>query len=141
MHFPENTSNLKKPILFFDGECNLCHWWVQFVIRRDRNNLFFFSSLQSQLGRRVSQSMGLSQDDLKSLVLIDESGYFLKSSAALRIFRRLGLPWAALSIFLIAPCCVRDAVYDFIARNRYRWFGRKAVCLLPNKDQAQRFLS
>ena len=141
MHLPENIPDLPKPVLFFDGECNLCHGWVQFVLKRDEKRAFFFSSLQSDLGRSVRRSLGLSEERLTSLVLIEESSYSLKSTAALRILGRMALPWAALSIFLIVPQFARDWVYDFIARNRYRWFGRKAACPLPQKNQAKRFLS
>ena len=141
MLIPDNVPDVKKPILLFDGECNLCNGWVQFVMKRDRDRVFFFSSLQSELGRRVSQSLGLSGEDLKTLILVDESGYFLKSSAALGILKRIGLPWAMFAALLIVPKFARDAVYDFVARNRYRWFGKSAVCMLPTKSQTERFLS
>jgi predicted DCC family thiol-disulfide oxidoreductase YuxK len=126
------------PVILFDGICRLCEGWVRFTLTRDRKAVFRFAPLQGELGRRATAGAGL--PGLDSIVLIDEEGVHSKSSAALRIMKRLGAPWVLASAFLVVPRPIRDAVYDLVARNRYRWFGRRDSCLLPEADMRTRFI-
>ncbi len=128
------------PVILFDGVCNLCSGTVKFVFRRDAGRLFYFAPLQSAAGRRLLDSHGLSDHELESMVLIEDGGAYRKSTAALRIAKKLHRGWPLLYAFIIIPRPIRDAVYDFIGRNRYRWFGRKEVCWLPQGELLQRFL-
>lgn len=129
------------PILLVDGVCNLCSGSVRFIADRERAPRLYFASLQSSVGRRLLREHGIDPDALASLVLIDAEGAHHRSDAALRIARELRAPWSWLTVFRIVPRPLRDAVYDFIARYRYRWFGRQDVCMLPRADLAPRFLA
>ena len=131
---------MKNPILFFDGVCNLCQGSVQFIIKRDKNNLFRFASLQSDKAKELLPAELVSEDALQSLVLIKGDKILTKSTAALTIAKSLSGLWPALYIFLIVPKFLRDVVYDFIARNRYRWFGKKDQCMIPTPDLKLKFI-
>ncbi len=127
-------------VLLFDGECLLCDRSVRFVLERDRRAHFHFAPLQSMYGQTLLERCGLPLHEVKSMVLVDPSGEFAtKSTAALRVAARLGMPWSLLSVFRAVPRFVRDAIYDIIARNRYRWFGRRDACVIPAGDWAERF--
>ena len=128
------------PVLLFDGVCNLCHGVVRFVLDHDREARFRFAPLQSEVGRALLARFGLDADALDAVVLIDETGAHLRSDAALRVARRLGPPWSWLGPLAMIPRPLRDAVYDFIARHRYRWFGKKDACPLPRPEWRERFL-
>ncbi|MFG0275922.1 MAG: thiol-disulfide oxidoreductase DCC family protein [Phycisphaerales bacterium] len=128
------------PILLFDGVCNLCNASVNFVIDRDPKSRFRFASLQSDAAKRALQRAGVVDDLPDSVVLIDRTGVHTQSTAALRVARRLGPPWSLLAIFLIVPRAIRDPLYAWIARNRYRWFGRQTACRIPTPDLKDRFL-
>lgn len=132
----------KQPlIVLFDGVCNLCHGSVNFIIDRDPANVFRFASLQSGIGIKLLEDAGQNPEPVNSIVLIDGEKVHRRSSAALRIAWRLRFPWPLLAVFLLVPRPLRDAVYDFIARNRYRWFGQSDACRLPTPDRASRFLT
>jgi predicted DCC family thiol-disulfide oxidoreductase YuxK len=124
------------PVVLFDGVCNLCTASVQFVIARDSRKRFRFASLQSPAAERL---LGR-REDLESMVLMEGGRTYRKSGAALRIARRLDGLWPLLSIFLLVPRPLRDAIYDWIGRRRYRMFGRRDSCWLPGPDLAARFL-
>ena len=126
-------------IVLFDGVCNLCHGSVRFILKRDPREHFRFASLQSDPGRDLLREYDL-PEDLSTIVLIENGRAFHRSSAALRIARRLRGAWPLLAVFLVIPPPLRDLVYRFIANNRYRWFGKKDVCSLPEPGQAARFL-
>jgi predicted DCC family thiol-disulfide oxidoreductase YuxK len=128
-------------VILFDGVCNLCSGFVQFVIARDRARRFRFASLQSDAGRRCLEACGVAGRLPDSIVLIEDGAVFTRSAAALRIARRLGLPWSIAAAFVVVPPPVRDFVYDLVARNRYRWFGKRDVCLVPTPELRERFLS
>lgn len=129
------------PVLLFDGVCNLCESSVRFVIRRDRKARFRFASLQSAAADRLLEAFDFRGDTLGSVVLIDGGRLYLKSRAALRVSRQLDGAWPLLYYLLIwIPRPVSDAVYDFIGRRRYRWFGRKEECWLPEPSLEARFL-
>jgi predicted DCC family thiol-disulfide oxidoreductase YuxK len=127
-------------IILFDGICNLCSQIVQFVIRHDPEARFKFASLQSEAGQRVMRQQQLPEGEMDSFILIADGRAYKKSAAALQLARRLGGPWPLLYIFIAVPGPIRDAVYDWVARNRYRWFGNKESCLIPTAELKQRFL-
>lgn len=127
-----------RPILYFDGVCNLCNGAVQWVIRRDKQQQFLFAPLQSEAGALAMNAMG---QNLDSIILFHHGQYFTKSNAALRIASLLGGRWAWLAALRIFPKVVRDAVYDLVARNRYRWFGKKNACMIPTPALQRRFIS
>ncbi|MGI9014282.1 MAG: thiol-disulfide oxidoreductase DCC family protein [Phycisphaerales bacterium] len=132
------------PVILFDGDCNLCNNAVRWVIARDRRAVFSFASLQSEAARNLLQSRAANEFDIENLpdtvVMIDEKGVHIRSAAAIRIARSLGFPWSLLRVFMIVPRPVRDWVYNFIARRRYRWFGRGDSCMVPTPELRERFL-
>ena len=127
-------------VILFDGVCNLCSGFVQFVIARDPGARFRFASLQSAAAARLLSNLpgGMSSHD--SVVLVEDGQVSRRSTAALRVARALGFPWSLAYAFIIVPRPVRDWVYDFIARHRYQWFGKKDVCMVPTPDLRARFL-
>jgi predicted DCC family thiol-disulfide oxidoreductase YuxK len=129
------------PVLLFDGVCNLCHGAVRFVLDHDREARFRFAPLQSDVARALLARFELDPNALDSMVLIDAAGAHARSDAALRTARWLGAPWSWLRVLAVIPRPLRDAVYDFIARHRYRWFGRKDACPLPRPEWRERFLA
>ncbi len=131
---------LQEPILLFDGVCNLCASCVQFVVARDPGEQFRFAFLQSPFAEHLLRPPSAGRDELQSMVLVADGQVYRKSTAALQIARRLNGLWPLLGAFLIVPRPIRDAVYDWIGRHRYQWFGRKAECWLPNPDVQRRFL-
>ncbi|MFN3197160.1 MAG: thiol-disulfide oxidoreductase DCC family protein [Bradymonadia bacterium] len=131
---------MKNPVILFDGVCNFCDGAVQFIIKRDRSGVFRFGALQSEAGREILLKHGLPADHLDSLVLVDEGRVYMRSTAALRIARRLRWPWPIFYGLMILPRFLRDPVYDWIGRNRYKWFGEKAECMIPSPEVRGRFL-
>lgn len=125
-------------IILFDGICNFCDASVQFIMKRD-NGAFKFASLQSDIGQELVTRHKLQGID--SLVLIEEDKAYTKSTAALRIAKRLKGLWSVLYIGIIIPKLLRDPLYDLFAKNRYRLFGKKDACMLPTKEERARFLS
>lgn len=128
-------------IVLFDGVCNLCNSSVQFIIARDTKAYFRFASLQSEVGKSLLASHHLSPDSIDTIVLVEKGNAFVRSAAALRIAQHLDGAWRWLSIFRVLPLPLRDALYNFVARNRYRWFGKEESCWLPTPDLRERFLS
>ncbi len=129
------------PLILFDGVCNLCTGSVRFILRRDSKKQFHFASLQSGPGQKILKALGLSTEELKTFVLIEEGRAYFKSTAFLRVTRRLKGFWQLLAVFLIVPRFIRDVFYDFIARHRYRWFGKRESCWAPTPELRERFLS
>ena len=125
-------------IILFDGICNFCDASVQFIMKRD-NGAFKFASLQSDIGQELVIRHNLQGID--SLVLIEEDRAYTRSTAALRIAKRLKGLWALLYIGIILPKPLRDPLYELFAKNRYKWFGKKDACMLPTKEERARFLS
>ncbi|MFT9849948.1 thiol-disulfide oxidoreductase DCC family protein [Aneurinibacillus sp. REN35] len=130
----------ENPILLFDGVCNLCNHAVLFIIKHDPKETIRFASLQSDIGQALVKQHGLLSHGLKSIVLIEANKAYTKSSAALKVARRLQRPWPLLYVFIAVPRPVRDIVYNWIARNRYRWFGKKEQCMIPTPELRKRFL-
>jgi predicted DCC family thiol-disulfide oxidoreductase YuxK len=129
------------PVILFDGVCNFCDGAVNFVLKRDRKALFRFAPLQSSAGQAYLRLYNLSQEDLDSFVLVDNGKVYKKSSAALRVMNGLSWHWKPLQIFRLIPPPLRDAVYDFIARHRYKWFGKKDSCMIPSAEIRSRFIT
>ncbi len=129
-----------KNIILFDGVCNLCVGSVQFVSKRDTRNHFLFASMQSRAGQEMLHHFDLSADVFNSFVLIENGRAYHRSTAALRVAKNLRGLWPMLYIFVIVPRTVRDTIYDWIARNRYRWFGKNAECWLPTPELKERFI-
>lgn len=133
-------NEIKNPVLLFDGVCNLCNRSVQFVIKKDKKRIFRFASLQSELGMHVMQQYGLPVSDLNSFLLLENGKLYTKSTAALRLTRKLGGGWPLLYAFMIVPKFIRDGIYSWIARNRYKWFGKRDACWLPTPELKTLFL-
>ncbi|MGP7817068.1 thiol-disulfide oxidoreductase DCC family protein [Niallia sp. 01092] len=128
-----------KKIILFDGVCNLCSASVQFIIKRDPNGIFAFSSLQSETGQKLLNEYKIN-NHLDSLVLIADGTYYKKSDAVLQICRQLNGGWKFFYVLKIIPSFIRDPFYHYIASNRYKWFGKKEICMLPTKEIKNRFL-
>jgi len=142
LHPPSPISqSTNTPILLFDGVCNLCNASVQWVLKRDPKGQFRFAALQSEAGQQILHQQGLSSKHFDTVVLALGDRIFLRSDAPLEIVRRLGGLWGLLYFFKIFPRPFRDAIYNFVARNRYRWFGRREECMLPRPEWKERFLS
>ena len=128
------------PILLFDGHCNLCNAWVQYVVKRDSFSTIRFASLQSGAGRRLLEEHKIDVNYIDSLVLFEGEIFSVSSNAALRTFSYFD-GWERHLIFLsIVPRSLRDLVYRFIAKNRYKWFGRREQCMVPTAELSKRFL-
>jgi len=130
-----------KKIILFDGVCNLCNGAVQFIIKRDRKDIFRYAALQSETGKKLIAERGIDTSKIDSIILIEPGvAYFTKSDAALYIGRNFGGLWKALVVFTWLPKSFRDFVYDIIAKNRYKWFGRKDACMIPTPELQAKFL-
>lgn len=130
----------EHPILLFDGVCNMCSGFVQFVIKIDPKGKFRFASLQSDTGKELLTAAGLSTRELGTVVLINKGKAHTHSDVALESARILGGGWTLFYVFKVLPRFIRDGIYKWIARNRYRWFGKKESCMMPSPDIRQRFL-
>ncbi len=131
----------KSPVILFDGVCNLCNGSVQFVINHDKAGLFTFASLQSEAGQKLLSDYQIPGTVLSSFILIQHEQAYTKSTAALLVAKQLTGVVKYLYIFRVIPTFIRDVVYNFIARNRYRWFGRKESCMIPSPELRARFLN
>jgi predicted DCC family thiol-disulfide oxidoreductase YuxK len=127
-------------ILLFDGVCNLCNSFVQFIIKKDPKGKFKFASLQSEKGQELLIKFSLPTDDFESFVFIKSDKYFCKSSAGLHVLRELGGVYKLFYVFIIFPAPFTDFLYDIIARTRYRIFGKRDSCMVPTDEIRQRFL-
>ncbi len=130
-----------KKIILFDGVCNLCDSTVQKVIKADKNDQFRFASLDSEIGKQILDYIGVDRQKTDSIVLYQPGiSYYLKSQAAFKIASYLGLPYVFINIFSIFPKALTDIGYDFIAKNRYKWYGKKESCMIPNQSIKRKFL-
>ena len=127
-------------IILFDGVCNFCSFWVNFVIKRDKNDIFRFAALQSETGEKYLKKFRLNITDPDTFILIDGENYFIKSTAALKVAWELK-SWLKISYPLIfLPISFRDFLYDLIAKNRYKIFGKKDVCRIPTAEEKMKFI-
>ena len=134
------NKQLTHSIILFDGVCNLCNGAVNFVIKRDPRNVFKFTPLQEKQGVLLLKKHAVDSRKLDSIVLIENGNVYIKSSAALRIARKMSNLWPLFFVLLIIPSFIRDGVYDFIAKNRYKWFGKKEQCMIPTPGFREKFL-
>ena len=131
-----------KKLILFDGVCNLCNSTVQYVINHDTRDIFMFAALQSDIGKKLINSYKIDTNKTDSIFLYSQnSGLKMKSTAALYIAKHLGFPNNIMAVFLIVPAFIRNWVYDYIAKNRYKWYGKRDNCMLPNKELQAKFLS
>jgi len=130
----------KLPVILFDGICNLCCGWVQFLIRRDKKALFRFASIQSEAGKHLLASAGLNPAQAETIVYVRNKEVYIESTAILEILNDLGGMWRISKVFKLIPKAVRNSTYRFIARNRYRIFGTRSSCLMPAPGNEKRFL-
>ena len=135
-----HSPSLPHPVILFDGVCNLCSGSVQFIIKHDPQQQFRFASLQSAFGQQVLEKYNLPVTTFGSFILLDNGSIYTKSSGALRVAKKMNGAWPALNIFMIVPPFIRNAVYDYVAKNRYQWFGKKEECWIPTPNLKQLFI-
>ena len=130
-----------KKIILFDGVCNLCNDAVLKVIKYDTKNVFLFTALQSENGKKIIKQLGIDISKIDSIILYEPGvSYDIKSTAALKIMYAFGGIWTLSQIFIVLPEGFRNFVYDYIAKNRYRWFGKKESCMIPTPQLKEKFL-
>lgn len=130
-----------KKIILFDGVCNLCNASVQFVIKHDKKDIFRFVALQSDLGKEIIKHIGIDQKNIDSVILYEPGvAYYYKSSAALEIAKHLGGFFNFATLFRIIPAFLRNPIYDYIAKNRYEWYGKNESCMIPTPELKSKFL-
>ena len=134
------TKKIEENVILFDGVCNLCNGAINFLIDRDKDGIYKFAPLQSEYGQRYLTESGLPLDEFDSIVLLEDGHTYSKSTAALKIAKNLSGAWPFLYGFIILPRFVRDAVYDFIANNRYKFFGKQDQCRVPTPELQAKFL-
>ncbi|WP_455628754.1 thiol-disulfide oxidoreductase DCC family protein [Parabacteroides chinchillae] len=126
-------------IILFDGICNLCNGVVCFLIKRDKKAIFRFAAIQSETGQKLQKQFTIKNDN-QSIIYIRRGKYYQQSTAVLYIFKDLKRGWQFLFPLIIIPAFIRNYLYLVISRNRYRWFGKKETCMLPNKEIRDRFV-
>ncbi|WP_258104406.1 thiol-disulfide oxidoreductase DCC family protein [Marinoscillum sp. MHG1-6] len=136
----DSTNEVDGNVLLFDGVCNLCNGFVNFIIDWDKDQKIRFASLQSDYGANLMSSYGLDTTYFDSVVFVRKGQVYTRSRGALEVLRLLGLPWSILYAGIIIPGVVRDCLYNYIARNRYRWFGKRDTCRVPTPELRERFL-
>lgn len=136
-----DTLPKNKKLILFDGVCNLCNHAVLKVIRYDRKNVFLFAALQSKIGEKIIEELGIDISKIDSIILyIPKEAFYIKSSAALRIMKEFSGIWKLSQIALLFPTSFNDYIYDFVAKNRYKWFGKKDQCMIPSEGLKKKFL-
>ncbi|WP_306350138.1 thiol-disulfide oxidoreductase DCC family protein [Flavobacterium sp. '19STA2R22 D10 B1'] len=136
-----NLLPLDKKIILFDGVCNLCNSAIQYVIKHDKTDQFRFVSLQSDLGQEVINYLGIDSKSIDSIILYEPNkAYFIKADAAMRIAKYLGGIVSVISLFQFVPPFIKNSVYDFIAKNRYKWYGKQESCMIPTPELKSKFL-
>lgn len=133
-----NTDN--NPVVFFDGVCNFCNASVNFIIDRDKRNRFRFAALQSDYAHQQLTALGVDPTKMDTVVLLQNGRLYQCSTAALRIAKQLDGLWPLWYVFIIVPPFIRNFFYDIVARNRYRWFGKRDTCRMPTPEERERFL-
>lgn len=132
-----------KQLILFDGVCNLCNSSVLYVIKNDTKNQFLFAPLQGEIGQEIINAFNIDVLQTDSILLFDPKAHriYSKSTAALRIAKQLKFPNTLMSIFFIVPTGIRNWIYDYIARNRYKWFGKKEACMIPTPELQAKFMA
>lgn len=132
---------IDKQLILFDGVCNLCNNSIQYIIKRDHDNVFKFAPLQSEIAKQLVNDYKLNTDDIDSILLyIPGKGVYKQSTAALKIASKLSFPTKLLPIFFIIPPFIRNAVYNYIAKNRYKWYGKQEQCMIPTPELKEKFI-
>jgi len=130
-----------KKIILFDGVCNLCNGAIRFIIKRDKKDVFRYAALQSAIGQRLMDERGIDANTIDSIILIEEGvAYFVKSDAVFEIVKHFSGLWPAMAVLKFIPTSFRNGIYDLVAKNRYRWFGRKDQCMVPTPELQAKFL-
>lgn len=132
---------MAQPLIFFDGVCNLCNGAVRFILKHDKAAVFKFAALQNATATQLLVHVPLPSGANNSILLLEDGKIYTKSTAVLRIARRLAGGWKLLYVFMVVPAFLRDFVYDLIARNRYRIWGKQESCMIPSPELQQRFLT
>ncbi len=135
-----NLHTLPHPVILFDGVCNLCTGSVQFVIKHDSKHQFRFASLQSEFGQQVMTEFHLPTTELGSFILLENGKIYTRSSGALRVTKKLNGGWPLLYVFMLVPAFIRNGIYNWVAKNRYKWFGKKEECWIPTKELNSLFI-
>ncbi len=135
------TDSVSSPsVILFDGVCNLCNGFVQFLILRDPKRRYRYASLQSETGKKLMEEVGLSLVQIDSVILIEGGKAYTHSDVALRVSAHMGALWPLFQVFYLLPKFIRDAIYNWIARNRYKWFGKREFCMVPTPELKSLFL-
>jgi predicted DCC family thiol-disulfide oxidoreductase YuxK len=129
-----------QSIILFDGVCNFCNGAVNFLIKKDKKSQLKFGAIQSEQGQELLRTYGLSTTEINTFIFIENKKAYTRSTAALKVSKYLGGLWPAFYGFIIVPKFIRDGIYNWIAKNRYKWFGQKDECMIPTPDVRQRFL-
>ncbi len=130
----------ERSVILFDGVCNLCNFFVQFIIKRDKKKAIHFAALQSETGQKMLADFGVQNQNLNTVIFIDQGNVFTHSDVALEVGKKLGNGWQFFYILKFIPKSFRDVIYNYIARNRYKWFGKKESCMIPTPDIKSRFI-
>ncbi len=133
--------NSDHPIILFDGICNYCNAMVNFIIGQDKKKVFRFAALQSEAGQKLLDQYGQQKNNFDSFILIDKGKVYKSSTAGLILYNKLPWYWKWTQVFWIFPKFIRDGVYNIIAKNRYKWFGKRDECMLPAPEVRERFLN
>jgi len=127
-------------LILFDGVCNFCNSSVNFIIRRDKKNIFRFASLQSETGQKCLSEYNFYNTEFDTIILIEKGELYTRSATALRIAKSISGIWKLFYIFIIVPRPIRNYLYDLLSRNRYKWFGKKDACRIPSESEKKKFI-
>jgi predicted DCC family thiol-disulfide oxidoreductase YuxK len=130
----------EKPIVLFDGVCNFCNYWMNFAIKRNSKKNLKFTTLQGETAKQILPQYNINPTSLSSVIFIDKGKAYTQSSASLRICKYMDGGWKLFYGLIIIPKFIRDVIYNWIARNRYKWFGKKDSCMVPTPELRERFL-
>lgn len=133
MEYPER-------LVLFDGVCNFCNFWIQFALKRDKKRKLMFGSLQGETAQQLLPQYSIDPGIITSVIFIEDGIAYRESTAALKICRHLDGGWKLFYILIIIPAFIRDGIYKWIGRNRYKWFGKQESCMLPTAEQRKRFV-
>ena len=131
-----------KQLVLFDGVCNFCNASILKIIKMDKKNIFMFASLQSEVGKEITNHFNIDTKTVDSIILVEsDSKYYIKATAALKIGKHFRGLWQLFQIFWILPTSFRDFFYNYIAKNRYKWFGKKESCMIPTPELKSKFIT